>query len=145
MLVNRKQEWVQLEQQEQVKPKVAVASPRPDHSLRRKCLQLIFLVAAVAMIITVQIEVMVRSGYDLVQLKAQTAKLEKENELLRLDIAKLKSPQRIQQIATRDLGMVLPHNTYYAAAPAKSGEEKAVSQVAKGMLNISKAEASKRQ
>lgn len=146
MLVNRKQEWIELPQQERAQKAVTAASTRPDNSLKRKCLQLIFLFAAAAMLVTVQSESIVRSGYDLVELKAQAAKLEKENELLRLDIAKLKSPERIQQIATQQLGMVLPQNTYYAAkqpAPSPTGEGKAGASTARNISILSKAEASK--
>lgn len=146
MLVNRKQEWEQFPQQERVQKTVTVASPRPDNSLKRKCLQLIILVAAAAMLVTIQSETIVRSGYDLVELKAQAAKLEKENELLRLDIARLKAPERIQQIATQELGMVMPQNAYYAAkqtAPSPVGDGKASAQAAKNVSILSKAEASK--
>ena len=38
--------------------------------------------------------------------------LEKENEQLQLEIAQLKAPQRIQAVATRELGMVTPQNLY---------------------------------
>jgi cell division protein FtsL len=146
MLVNRKQEWMQFPQQERVQKTVTVASPRPNNSFKRKCLQLIFLIAAAAMLVTMQSESIVRAGYGLVELKAEAAKLEKENELLRLDIARLKSPERIQHIATRQLGMVMPQNTYYAAKqPASSPAEKgkAGAQTAGNISILSKAEASK--
>jgi cell division protein FtsL len=146
MLVNRKQEWVEFEQPEQGRKTAVAASMRRDNGLKRKCLQLILLVAAAAMIVTVQSEITVRAGYDLVDLKAQAAKLDKENELLRLDIARLKSPERIQQIATRDLGMVVPQNTYYATAkpePGQPGGQVASNQPAKGLVIVNKAEASK--
>lgn len=145
MLVNRKQEWVELPEPERAPLAVAVAQPRPYPSLRKQFLQLILLAAALAMLITVHSAVMVQAGYDLVEMKAQAAKLERDNELLRLEIAKLKSPQRIQQIATNQLGMVTPQNAYYAtAAPSASGTvagEKNGKVV--GMLRINKAEASK--
>lgn len=149
MLVSRKQEWLEYEQPAEVKPQkpqVRKIAARPDAGLRRRCLQLIGLVVAVAMLIAVHSEAIIRSGYDLVEMKAQAAKLEKENEALRLDIAKLKSPQRIQQIATGELGMVLPQNAYYATATTKNAKQevaegkKAGAPV--GMLKINKVEAS---
>jgi cell division protein FtsL len=146
MLVNRKQEWDQYPQPERVQKTVAAVSPRQDNGLKRKCLQIILLVAAAAMMVTIQSEITVRAGYDLVELKAQAAKLEKENELLRLDVARLKSPERIQQLATRELGMVMPQNTYYATAkPASSQDtgEVAANQPAKGIVIVNKAEARK--
>lgn len=147
MLVNRKQEWVEFQQPEKARKTVPVASPRPDNGFRRKCLQLILLVVVAAMVVTIHSEMSVRAGYDLVELKAQAAKMEKENELLRLDVARLKSPERIQQIATRDLGMVMPQNTYYATNTVKPGQGKTaeVARPSKGITIVSKAEASKAQ
>lgn len=144
MLVNRKQEWAEYYQPQPASQPVITAKLRPYPSLRKQCLQLIALAAALAMLITIHSEFIVRAGYDLVEMKAQVAKMEKENDLLRLEVAKLKSPQRIQQIATKDLGMVLPQSTYYAAAASKttgaspSGE--AANRVA-SLLKMKKAEA----
>jgi cell division protein FtsL len=142
MLVNRKQEWDYY--QPPAPQPVITAKLRPYPSIRKQCLQLIALAAALAMLITVHSEIIVRAGYDLMDMKVQVAKMEKENDLLRLEVAKLKSPQRIQQIATTKLGMVQPQNTYYAAAAPKttgaspSGE--AAGRVASA-LNMKKAEA----
>jgi cell division protein FtsL len=148
MLVNRQQEWIEYPQPERVKEAVAVPASRPDNGLKRKCLQIILLVAVAAMLVTIQSEITVRAGYDLVDQKAQSAKLEKENELLRLDVARLKSPERIQQIATRELGMVMPQNTYYATNSVKTESNQASAEVAgnrpaKGIVIVNKAEASK--
>lgn len=74
--------------------------------------------AFMAMILTFQCELIVRSGYSLVQLKNQAAGLEKDNEKLRLDIARLKSPQRIHDIAQNNLGMVTPQTMLYATNTA---------------------------
>jgi cell division protein FtsL len=147
MLVNRQQEWVTLPQEEQVEKNVTAPKTRPDSGLKRKYLQLIVLLAAVAMIVTVQSESLVRSGYNLVELKQQAAKLEKENELLRLDIAKMKSPERIEQIATQNMGMVVPKNTYYVAGTksvtSQSSPQSAQTEQTVSLVN--KAEASKAQ
>lgn len=144
MLVNRKEDWMELPAPQRPQLSVAVARPRPYPSLRKQFLQLVLLAAALAMLITVHSAVMVRAGYDLVEMKAQAGKLESQNDLLRLEIAKLKSPQRIQQIATGQLGMVTPQTAYYstaAPAPRDAGGEKVAK--AGGILKISKAEASK--
>jgi cell division protein FtsL len=144
MLVNRKQEWMQLPEPERTPLSAGVARPRPYPSLRKQFLQLVLLAAALAMLITVHSSVMVQAGYDLVEMKAQAAKLERDNELLRLEIAKLKSPQRIQQIATSQLGMVTPQNAYYATAAPSTGTVAAGKNgKTVGMLGMSKAEASK--
>lgn len=144
MLVNRKQDWAAYQEPERVKTSPA-RKPRPKPGFRKNFLQLLFLMAAVAMLVTVHSESIVRSGYDLVEMKAQAAQLEKENELLRLEIAKMKSPQRIQEIATKNLGMVVPQNAYYASAAPDQAVRQAAGQAEPGTgLQISKAEASKR-
>lgn len=143
MLANRKQEWQEFQIEAEVKPVVKPAAKRADSGVRRQGLQIMFLVIAAVMLITVHSEAIIHSGYDLVQMKAQAAQLEKENEALKLDIAKLKSPQRIQQIATSELGMVQPQNAYYASAAAPAAAAAKRQPQSAGMLELSKAEASK--
>jgi len=128
MLVNRQQEIAYYPEPQRVKTTVAVASQRPDTSLKRNYLLFILLVIVAAMLITVQSQITVQAGYNLVQLKAQTAVLEKQNELLCLDIAKLSNPERIQQIASRDLGMIVPPTTYYAAGTRSAASQPEVAQ-----------------
>lgn len=114
MLLHKKQETYVYEQE--------AASPAPktvqkaDKRLRVKCLTLVVIAAVMAVVTTMQSAAIIQSGYDLVKIKAQVAKVEKENELLRLDIAKLKAPQRIEEFAVKELGMVVPKNAYYASA-----------------------------
>ena len=43
------------------------------------------------------------------------ALLEKENEALRVEIAHLKSPQRIKELATAKLGMIVPESAYFSS------------------------------
>ena len=155
MLVNKKQEWDIYEQQPGASNAENVSKNRqPNIALRSKCFITVIMVAIIAMFVTVQSEAIVRSGYNLVQMKAQLAKIDKENESLRLDIAKLKSPQRIQQIATSELGMVIPQNVYCATntdvsknQEQKTGksvnEERNMAGQVTNFLNTGKAEASK--
>lgn len=110
MLVSKKQEWELY--QEEPAPVITTSKPSLNTGLRAKCLIVVVLLALIAMFVTVRSEAIIRAGYDLVQLKAQLIKAEKENELLRLEIAKLKSPQRIQAIAANELGMVVPPDVY---------------------------------
>ena len=44
---------------------------------------------------------------------------EQENERLKIDIAKLKSPRRIKDIATSSLGMEVPENVYFTQLPVR--------------------------
>jgi cell division protein FtsL len=139
MLVNKKQEWDIYEQLEVPSVKKR-CSQKPDIALRVKCLTTVILIALAAIIVTACSESIIRAGYELVQLKSQVNKLEKENELLQLDIAKLRSPQRIQTIAINELGMVVPQNVYYAenmpqSTKAKPEKEKSMISMVLNSLN----------
>lgn len=112
MLVKRKEEFA-LREQTTLEPAV-LTSPKINRTLRAKCLLLVVVMTVMAMFITVRNEMIISEGYDLVKVKSQTAQLERENERLRLEIAELKSPQRIQRIAVSDLGMIVPEDVYFA-------------------------------
>lgn len=112
MLVHRKEQSDVYEQYQT--PPIVRCLPKLDIALRAKCLKTVLLVMVIAVFVTMRSEAIIRSGYDLVQMKSQAVTLQKENELLRLDIAQLKSPQRIQNIASGELGMVIPKNVYCA-------------------------------
>lgn len=84
-----------------------------NNEFRNKCLILISLILFLAMVTMVRSEMVVNNGYELVQLKGQVNKLDQDNERLKLDIAKLKSPERIQTIAVGKLGMTIPQNVYF--------------------------------
>jgi len=141
MLANRKQQNDIFQQQEN---SIIIKSlPQLDIALRTKCLITVVLVAIVAIFITARSEAIIRAGYDLVQIKSQTISLQRENELLRLDIAKLKSPQRIQYIATAELGMVIPQNVYRGenlpdTVQSNSGKEKILASQVVNNLKASK-------
>jgi len=123
MLVNRKPQR-DIDQQPQSTP-VIRKLPKLDIELRIKWLITVLLVATFAIVVTVRSETIVRAGYELVQVKSQALSLEKENELLRIDIAKLRAPQRIEQIATGELGMVMPKHVYYAESTSESTQNNA--------------------
>jgi len=113
MLVNKQIDYT-LYQEQTVQPARSKQS-KPDLKLRVRCLTIVVLAAVLMMVVAIQREMIVRSGYGLVELKNQIAQLERDNERLRLDIAKMKSPQRIQQIAITQLGMVKPQGVYCAS------------------------------
>lgn len=60
-------------------------------------------VGILAMFVTWGSSAIVKAGYELVQARACLTKMEKQNELLRLEMAQLKSPQygsrRLQSIS----------------------------------------------
>jgi len=85
---------------------------KPRRCLRTECLVSTILVGLLAMYVTWGSSAIVNAGYDLVQSRAGLGKIEEQNEILRLETAQLKSPQRIQDIAVGQLGMISPEAVY---------------------------------
>lgn len=82
--------------------------------LRMRCFCVVALVSVMAMFIAFRSGAAASEGYELVKMKQSVASLQGDNARLRLDIAKLKSPERIKTIAVKNLGMVLPPQIYFA-------------------------------
>lgn len=118
MLAKRKEEFDLYEEEIALDPAKA-KKPIVNKKLRAESVILILLVSALAMFTTIRSEVIVSDGYALVKMKSDALKLEKENERLKLDIAQMKAPQRIKQIAITELDMVVPEDVYFAS---KNGE-----------------------
>lgn len=114
MLARRKEEFALYEEKPIVREANVKVQPVVNKKLRRQCLIFILVFAALSMLTTLRSETIVTDGYALVQAKVQAEQLEKENERLNLEIAQMKSPQRIQEIAVNDLGMVAPKEVYFA-------------------------------
>lgn len=109
------------------------APVKPRRCLRTECLVSAVVIGFLAMFVTWGSSAIVKAGYELVQARACLTRLEKENELLRLEMAQLKSPQRIQAIAEKQLGMIKPQTVYMAAKNtpgAKSAKEANLEKVA---------------
>ena len=83
-----------------------------NKSLRLKCLTLLATTAFLAVAVVLQSSYIVNSGYVLVEKKQQIIQTERANELLKLDIARASSHERISQIATSNLGMTMPQNIF---------------------------------
>ena len=77
--------------------------PTLNTHLRSRCFLLLALVCITA-----------SRGYDLVKIQQQAETLEKENEHLKIEIAQMKSPERVRRIATEKLGMSTPKTVYFA-------------------------------
>ena len=97
-----------------VKKRKQLRSPTVlDTNLRSRASVLYRLDAALAIIVVVRSGISASRGYALVAVQQQAQQLEQENERLRIEIAKLKSPQRIKAIATEELGMEVPKKMYF--------------------------------
>lgn len=90
--------------------------PTLNTHLRSRCFLLLALVCVMAMAITARSGITASRGYDLVQLQQQAETLEKENEHLKIEIAQMKSPERVRRIAIEDLGMITPKTVYFATS-----------------------------
>lgn len=53
-------------------------------------------------------------NHELIQEEEKIQQLQQENDSLRIDVAKLESPERIHTIATSQLGMIIPTHVLYA-------------------------------
>ena len=88
--------------------------PKLNHLLRSRCQIAFLIISILAMAVVVRSGISASRGYALVATQNQTQQLEQENERLRVEIAKLKSPQRIKEIAEHDLGMTVPKKMYFS-------------------------------
>lgn len=152
-MLARKIELPQIEIPAQVRTRKAVMKEAgPSRALRMRCLLVVLFLIAFGVFVTARSAMIVSEGYALVDMKSQAIRLEKENEILRLEVARLKSPQRIQAIAVSQLGMVVPTNVYCSTGNNPSSPKDAQATVKEkdggvvggvvNMLKAAKAEAS---
>ena len=81
----------------------------------RNCLRAIFfLIAFGAMVVTLLGGIGAKNGYTLLDTQQTADQLEQENERLKIEIAQLKSPARIESIAVEQLHMQVPQNMYFS-------------------------------
>lgn len=88
--------------------------PRLNHLLRSRLRVLFAVFAIFSMIVVVRQGISASRGYALVATQNQAQQFELENERLRVEIAKLKSPERISRIAQSELGMIIPRKMYFS-------------------------------
>lgn len=92
---------------------------------------MVLITVAVALSITGRYAAIARSGYEIAEIKTKVASLEKEHAALELNVASLKSPGRVQGIATTKLGMQLPDKVYYASATNAAPKKAATNETAR--------------
>lgn len=88
--------------------------PRLNHLLRSRCRVAFIVFAILAMAVVIRSGISASRGYALVYTQDQAQQIELENERLRVEIAQLKSPQRIKKIAEEELGMIVPRKMYFS-------------------------------
>ena len=81
----------------------------------RNCLRAIFFFIALgAMVVTLLGGIGAKNGYTLLETQQTAEQLEQENERLKIEIAQLKSPSRIEAIAVQELHMQIPQKMYFS-------------------------------
>ncbi len=85
-----------------------------NHALRSRCRLFLIVLMIFSMVVVIRQGISASRGYALVATNNQADQLELENERLRVEIAQLKSPQRIKQIAEDELGMIVPRKMYFS-------------------------------
>jgi cell division protein FtsL len=73
---------------------------------------------------------LLRGGYENESFKKDVSRLEEENHKLKLERASLRSPQRIDLIARRDLGLVAPQTSQIVILPTSFPTEPPITQLA---------------
>lgn len=110
-----------VEEQPRPRPVLVKNSPVAQKSrmllnkpLRSHCRTLFVVFTVLAMAVTIRSGISASRGYVLVDTQQKAQVLEQENERLRIEIAQLKSPQRIKSIAAEELGMQVPTKVYFS-------------------------------
>lgn len=85
-----------------------------NNALRTRCMILFVITTILAVFFILRSGMAASEAYQLNQMKGQATVLETENARLHLEIAHLKSPERIQQIAQQELGMILPDKFFFS-------------------------------
>ena len=99
----------------QVEPPKEPLIRREVNTNLRNCLRAIFfLIAFGAMIVTLLGGIGAKNGYTLLETQQTADQLEQENERLKIEIAQLKSPARIESIAVEQLHRQVPQNMYFS-------------------------------
>ena len=107
--------------EEQPRKKPVLVKPHPvqraqtllNKPLRSRCRTAFILFTVLAMAVTIRSGISASRGYVLVDTQQKAQTLEQENERLRIEIARLKAPDRIKSIAENDLGMQVPTAVYF--------------------------------
>ena len=121
MLAHRKEPYDTYESFAESAPTQMVEIPQEPLMRRRldtelrNCLRAIFFsVAFGAMIVTLLGGIGAKNGYTLLATQQTAEQLEQENERLKIEIAQMKPPARIESIAVQELNMQVPQNTYFS-------------------------------
>ena len=100
--------------QEYLRKQQAMLAAVQKKRLRGKIAAMLLAFMAIIGFLIYQNSMIAARGYEIVQVRMQAVKLEAENAQLKITNAHLKSPQRIRDIATSQLGMSIADHVYFA-------------------------------
>lgn len=96
------------------------AAPKESSLLGQRIVIMAVTLAVFAFTMVARSNVMIAEGNALVDLRRQEAELIRQNDLLRLEVNKLKSPERINTIAKDVLGMTIAKQNIYINKETKN-------------------------
>ncbi|MBE3581854.1 MAG: cell division protein FtsL [Thermoanaerobacteraceae bacterium] len=112
-------------------PTAPETRPKRKKALRRGKVVTVSLILAafvLGLLWTSQSIGLVLKGYELNRLKKEISTLQQANERLQLEVARLKSPEHVAQVATTRLGMVKPTSQDIRFLPSSEEEPLQVAQ-----------------
>ncbi|OIQ12458.1 cell division protein FtsL [Neomoorella thermoacetica] len=109
-------------------PRSGLSNRRRESRARQKILLLGLVLMGVVIglsltFLTMQVLI---KGYKIDSLKRELSTLQRENEQLQLEVARLKAPERVARVATTKLGMVEPKTEQIYYVPEQAGNGKQV-------------------
>ncbi len=114
MKIKHKKNYDAAQEKKEAKLTLINGRPRLNHLLRSRCRLFLVVFTIFAMAVVIRSGICASRGYALVATQEEAQQIELENERLRVEIAQLKSPQRIKQIAEEELGMIVPRKMYFS-------------------------------
>ena len=82
----------------------------------KKVLEIIMFAASIVGTIYFFNGAIIQKEYQMSSIRAEVMTLERENESRRMEVARLESPSRIENIAETTLGMVVPESAVYGSS-----------------------------
>ncbi|MBP3232058.1 MAG: cell division protein FtsL [Anaerovibrio sp.] len=107
------------EEQRIIRRKIVRRNIQPN-PVRRQGMIAFFTGAILCGMVLLVSSVLASETYELGHIQSEARLLEKSNETLRVDNARMKSHARIKDIAVRELGMTVPQETYFAGEQKKN-------------------------
>lgn len=102
----------------------AVSRHRKTGAKKVILLSLVLLTVIIGLSLTFLSVQLVIKGYKIDSIKQELGTLQRENEQLQLEVARLKAPERVARVATARLGMVEPQTEQIYYVPDKAGNGK---------------------